>query len=70
MLAYRFGPTIELESLQQHKGPRLGNALQYSEDAADMHQRRVDDRNTATQLPSGPVTGRASGPITLCASMS
>ena len=53
MFAHRFGPTVELESLQQHERPRLGNALQYSEHAADMHQRRVDDRNTATQLPRG-----------------
>src|SRR5271170_1157936 len=51
MFAHRFGPTVELESLEQHERPRLGNALKYSENPADMHQRRVDDRNTATQLP-------------------
>ena len=43
-------PSVELEAFQQHKGSRLGDALQHPEDAADMHQRRVDDRDAAAQL--------------------
>ena len=60
MRAHCVGPAVELESFEQHEGPRLGNALENPEDSADVHERRVDDRNTATQLSRGrrPVTFR------------
>ena len=48
----------------------LADALQHAEHAADVHQRGVDDRDTAAAVPSGSATGPASGPITLRASMS
>ncbi len=50
MRPHCFGPTVELESLQQHERSRLGYTLQYPEHPADMHERRVDDRDTAPQL--------------------
>ena len=62
MRAHRFGPTVELESLQQHERPSLGNTLENSEDSADMHQRRVDDRNTATRLRRATATGHLPDP--------
>ena len=70
MPAHGIGPPVELESLQQHERPGLGDALQHPEHAADVHQRRVDDRDAPAQLRSVATTGPVSAPITLRASMS
>ena len=50
VFAHRGGPCVEFESFQQHKGSRLRDALQHPENAADMHQWRVDDRDAAAKL--------------------
>ena len=70
VLAHRLQPSVELEAFQQHEGSRLGDTLQHPEHAADVHQRRVDDRDAASQLGEAPAHGAESGPITLRASMS
>ncbi len=48
--AHRVGPLVELEAVQQHERPCLGDALQHPEHAADVHQRGVDDRDAAAEF--------------------
>ncbi len=50
MPAHRVGPPVQLESIQQGERPCLADTLQHAEDAADVHHRGVDDRDTLTQF--------------------
>ena len=60
--AHRVGPPVEVEAVQQRERPCLCDALQHPEHAADVHQRCVDDRDTASRVPSVPGDVPASRP--------
>ena len=53
MPADRVGPLVDAEAFEQAEGPTVVHALQDAEEPAEVHQRRVDDRDAGTQPEIG-----------------